>query len=108
MAVTMLPDADTFTVLVSFTVPAERRDELVQTIRTFVQEEVRHRSGFVSSTVHTSQDGTRVINYAQWESREAFEAFQSDADAMSRRGVITEFQRDARPYTIAFQATATA
>lgn len=30
--------------------------------------------GFVSATIHRSFDGTCVTNYAQYESREAFEA----------------------------------
>lgn len=34
---------------------------------------MRHLPGFVSANIHRSVDGTRVTNYAQWESREAFE-----------------------------------
>jgi quinol monooxygenase YgiN len=35
---------------------------------------MRHLPGFVSANVHRSLDGTKVINYAQWESVEAFSA----------------------------------
>ncbi|MFB2894825.1 antibiotic biosynthesis monooxygenase [Aerosakkonemataceae cyanobacterium BLCC-F50] len=30
--------------------------------------------GLVSATFHRSLDGTRMFNYGQWESKEAFEA----------------------------------
>jgi quinol monooxygenase YgiN len=38
----------------------------------------RHRPGFVSVNIHASLDGTRVVNYAQWESREHLEAMLAD------------------------------
>ncbi len=38
--------------------------------------------GFVSANLHKSLDGTRVVNYAQWRSREAFEAMLEDPEAM--------------------------
>jgi quinol monooxygenase YgiN len=30
--------------------------------------------GLISATFHRSLDGTRLFNYGQWESKEAFEA----------------------------------
>ncbi len=30
--------------------------------------------GLISATFHRSLDGTRMFNYGQWESKEAFEA----------------------------------
>ena len=37
--------------------------------------------GFISANIHVSTDGTRVVNYAQWQSAEAFTAMQSDPTA---------------------------
>lgn len=34
---------------------------------------MRRVPGFVSANIHRSLDGTRVINYAQWSSKEAFD-----------------------------------
>jgi hypothetical protein len=31
------------------------------------------QEGFISANIHKSLDGTRVVNYAQWKSKEAFE-----------------------------------
>ena len=43
--------------------------------------------GFISATVHRSTDGTRVINYLQWESPEHLAAMQRSAEfeAVARR-----------------------
>lgn len=35
---------------------------------------MRYLPGFISANIHRSLDGTKVINYAQWESSEAFQA----------------------------------
>ena len=39
---------------------------------------MQHQPGFVSANIHVSTDGTRVVNYAQWESAEAFQAMLAD------------------------------
>ncbi|MEV4189934.1 putative quinol monooxygenase [Streptomyces toxytricini] len=105
MAVTINPHSDTFTVIVTFTPDPSRRAELVEAIRTFVEDVVRHQPGFLSSTVHVGADGTRVINYAQWAGREAFEAFGANSAVMGRRGAITDFPHEGQSYEIPFQTT---
>lgn len=64
-----------------FTVKPEQQHELVDTIVSEVERWVRHRSGFVSSNFHLSQDGTRVVNYAQWTTQEAWQAFTQDPES---------------------------
>jgi len=43
--------------------------------------------GFISATVHRSVDGTRVINYLQWQSQEHLGAMQRSPEfqAIARR-----------------------
>jgi heme-degrading monooxygenase HmoA len=36
--------------------------------------------GFVSANIHKSEDGTRVINYAQWRSKVDFDAMHGHPD----------------------------
>jgi len=43
---------------------------------------MRHLPGFVSANVHRSLDGTKVVNYAQWESQDAFTAMLRHPDAV--------------------------
>ncbi len=51
---------------------------------------LRHQPGFISANLHRSLDGTKVINYAQWASRDAFEAMFQNPDARAR---LTELQQ---------------
>ena len=36
--------------------------------------------GLVSTSIHKSEDGTRVLNYAQWKNREFYEVFKQNSD----------------------------
>jgi heme-degrading monooxygenase HmoA len=38
---------------------------------------MKHLPGFVSATIHRSLDGAKVVNYAQWRSKEDFAALKS-------------------------------
>lgn len=42
---------------------------------------MRHQPGFISATIHRSLDGVRVVNYAQWKSKEAFENMLHNPEA---------------------------
>ncbi|MGS2590951.1 antibiotic biosynthesis monooxygenase [Streptomyces hebeiensis] len=42
---------------------------------------VRHRTGFISATVHLSTDGTRVVLTADWKDEASYdEFFETDTD----------------------------
>jgi heme-degrading monooxygenase HmoA len=73
--VTISPNQDVFIVIISFVVDPSRQSELLKEIVDFLEKLVKKQPGFVSSTLHKSLDGTRVINYAQWRSREDYETF---------------------------------
>ncbi len=62
-----------------FTVEPDRAAELAALLHTATQEVMRHRPGFRSANIHVSTDGTRVVNYAQWDSAEAYRAMLADA-----------------------------
>jgi quinol monooxygenase YgiN len=65
-----------------FTVDPGRQQELVDLLSDATEQTMKHLPGFVSANIHRSLDGKRVVNYAQWESREAFEAMRSNPDAV--------------------------
>lgn len=64
-----------------FTVTRENQQPLVKLLSAATEQVMRHRPGFVSAAIHTSLDGTRVVNYAQWRSREDFQAMLGDPTA---------------------------
>jgi hypothetical protein len=71
-------DQPVVTLINSFTVAPELQDELIRLLVLATEQVMRHRPGFVSANIHRGLDGTRVANYAQWRSREDFEAMLRD------------------------------
>jgi quinol monooxygenase YgiN len=64
-----------------FTVEPDRADELAALLATATDEVMRHVQGFRSANIHVSSDRTRVVNYAQWDSAEAFGAMTKNPAA---------------------------
>lgn len=75
---TIDPDAGIATLINHFTVDPSRQAELVALLEDATEQVMRHRPGFVAANLHASLDGTHVVNYAQWESEEAFRAMLGD------------------------------
>jgi quinol monooxygenase YgiN len=71
---TIDPRSGLCTLINVFTVEPERQEALVKLLEEATEQVMRHLPGFVSANLHRGLDGTRVANYAQWESREHFEA----------------------------------
>ncbi|MEU7433679.1 antibiotic biosynthesis monooxygenase family protein [Streptomyces sioyaensis] len=85
-----------------FTVVPERQAELVALLSRATEETMKDRPGFVSANIHASQDGERVVNYAQWESEEHFRAMLADPAArehMTRAAELAE-HFDPRMYAV--------
>ena len=57
----------------TFFVKPENAEELVELLTKATDEVMRHQPGFISANLHISLDKTRVVNYAQWRSKEDFE-----------------------------------
>ena len=62
------------TVINVFETKPEQQQELIDQWIRFV-EEVAGEPGMIGAALHRSTDGTRVVNYAQWRSKEDFERF---------------------------------
>jgi quinol monooxygenase YgiN len=61
-----------------FTVDPDRSAKLTALLHTATENVMRHQPGFRSANIHLSTDGTRVVNYAQWDSAEAYLAMLAD------------------------------
>ena len=64
---TISEGADVHTLIVVFTVEPTRQDALVEHLRGLVAEHSQF-DGFLSCSIHRSEDGTRVTEYIQWRS----------------------------------------
>jgi quinol monooxygenase YgiN len=83
-------DQDVVTLVNVFSVSPENQDKLLDMLVEATQTTMRHLPGYVSANFHRSLDGTKVINYAQWRSREDFEAMLANPEARAHMAPITE------------------
>lgn len=98
---TLALDNSLTTVMVIFTVKLEQQQELIEAIKEFL-ETVKTQPGFVSANLHKSIDGVKVVNYAQWSSRSAYESFVNNDEVQSKAGKLREFTPpDSHVYEIA-------
>ena len=74
-------DHDVITLINVFTVAPEDQQRLLDVLLEATESVISEMPGFVSANLHKSLDGTRVVNYAQWRSKEAFEAMLENPEA---------------------------
>jgi heme-degrading monooxygenase HmoA len=74
-------DNEVVTLINVFTVAPSQQQQLVEIWQRATDEVLRYLPGFVSANVHRSFDGTKVVNYAQWQSRQAFQDMLADPAA---------------------------
>lgn len=79
-------NSDYATLINVFTVDPDRAADLAALLDTATEQVMRHRPGFRSANIHISTDGTRVVNYAQWDSAEAYRAMLADPTARQHMG----------------------
>jgi heme-degrading monooxygenase HmoA len=96
--VTISNDNDLVTLINVFTVASEDQQPLVDVLVDTTQRVMRKQPGFISANIHRSLDGTRVTNYAQWRSREAFEAMLGDQEAAEHMGEAARIAENFDPH----------
>lgn len=98
-----IDEDDTLVQVIQFEVTAEKQQALVNAIAAETERWVRRLPGFVSSALHASEDGRRVLNYAQWRSREAFEAFVHHPEGERLRAAIAAVGPEGKPLAVAYR-----
>jgi quinol monooxygenase YgiN len=85
-----------------FTVDPDRAAELAALLHTATDDVMRHRPGFRSANIHLSTDGIRVVNYAQWDSAEAYRAMLEDPTTQQhmREAAALAISFDPHLYTV--------
>jgi len=91
------PDANLTTLINVFHVVPERQEELVRMLTRATEETMQYMPGFISATIHGSDDGTRVTNYAQWTSHETYAAMLSDPAAQTHMRPAAELAESFDP-----------
>ncbi len=78
---TIRQDSEIATLINVFTVEPETAGELAELLTSATEKVMQHQPGFRSANIHLSTDRTRVVNYAQWDSAEAYQAMLADPTA---------------------------
>jgi quinol monooxygenase YgiN len=87
--------APLMTLINVFTVEPSKQQELVKLLVDATKQRMRELPGFVSANIHRSLDGTHVVNYAQWRTKEDFEAARKDPEAgkhMAKAAAMATFE----------------
>ena len=69
-----IAQGDRMTHLAEFRMMPINQPEMVRRTSAELERAMSNSTGLLSATFHRSLDGTRMFNYGQWESKEAFEA----------------------------------
>ncbi|MFD0265448.1 antibiotic biosynthesis monooxygenase family protein [Streptomyces sp. NPDC127106] len=80
-----------------FTVAPERQQELIALLTHATEETMKHQPGFICANFHASQDGERVINYAQWETEAHYRAMLADPAARVHMDQAATIASDVQP-----------
>ena len=71
--ITISKDGDLVTLINVFSCEPENQQALIDAWIRATEEILGKLPGIVSAALHRSNDGTRVVNYAQWKSAEAWD-----------------------------------
>lgn len=82
-------DANLVTVVNMFSVNPENQKKLLQLLED-LRVVVEKLPGFISANVHSSFEGTRIVSYAQWNTKEAYQAVYTNSDA---RPILDEIKK---------------
>jgi len=96
--VTIAKDNDVVTLINVCTVAPDDQQRLVDVLVGATQAVMRKQQGFVSANIQRSVDGTRVTNYAQGRSREAFEAMLRNQKAAEHMGEVARIAERFEPH----------
>ena len=98
---TISKDNKVVTLINVFTVEPKNQQRLLDMLIEATEKTMKSLSGFVSANIHKSADGVRVANYAQWRSREDFEAMLKNPEATAHMKPIMEIAKfDAHLYEV--------
>lgn len=68
------------TVINVLDVDPARQHELLDLLREGIDQVVRHRPGFLAARLLASNDGSRVVNYAEWRGLDDVKATMADPE----------------------------
>lgn len=92
---TIQKGSNILTLINVFIVKPEKQSELVKLLIDATETTMKNVPGFISANIHRSFDGKKVVNYAQWESMDSFEAMRKNPAAtqhMKAAAALADFE----------------
>ena len=90
------PNSDVVTQITTVKVPADNQSEVLHLMEQRAKF-MRTQPGFVSVSLHRSEDGTHVVNYVQWKNREQLAAAHHSPEFRKKWPRFGELIREAEP-----------
>ena len=92
-----------------FTVKPEHQQRLIDILVEADQSVIKTLPGYISANFHRSLDGTKVVNYTQWESAEALDAMLKHPASMPHLKAIRELVEKFEPvrYEVVYSESST-
>lgn len=81
---TIDPHLTCLTLINVYEVEREKQADLASVLLENTESTIRHQPGFLSVCIHSSLDGGKVVNYAQWVSKEHFETFMKKPETQEQ------------------------
>jgi quinol monooxygenase YgiN len=103
MTITIQKNSNIVTLINVFAIEPSRQQKLVDMLIEYTEQIMNKQEGFISANIHKSLDGTKVINYAQWKSQEAFEKMLKNPKALIHMNDILNIAKsDGNLYDVVF------
>ncbi|AWJ94561.1 antibiotic biosynthesis monooxygenase (plasmid) [Azospirillum baldaniorum] len=81
---TIDPRSPCLTLINVYEVEPEKQAALAKALSESTENTIRHQPGFMSVCIHSSLDGKKIVNYAQWASKEHFEGFMKKPETQEQ------------------------
>jgi quinol monooxygenase YgiN len=90
---------DVATAIALYFSTSENQEEIINILIASV-EILRQQSGFISLSIHKSQDGLRVATYEQWHNQEGYEAFLNSVAGKTLTSRLSAFPVESHLFEI--------
>ena len=90
---TISKESNFLTLINVFTVEPVNQQKLVDLLSLATESTVKNITGFISSSLHRSLDGTKVTMYAQWKSMEDYQKMRNNSTASPYLQQALEFAK---------------
>ena len=78
------PTSACITLINVYDVEPEKQADLARLLSEVTETAIRKEPGFVSVSIHSSLDGKKIVNYAQWASKQHFENFMKKSETQEQ------------------------